>query len=114
MKKLMDGILARYGVAATLQNAAGEQDIKVFFHSVNSSSWQNMERVFMPLGEVPRGQYLCVLPAGTAAEPEDTLTVDGRAYLLRKVEKMALFTGPLYCWALCVEKGSEDSWGLNG
>lgn len=114
MKKLMDGVLNRYGVPATIHTAAGAQTVKVIFHSVNSSSWQNMERVFSPLGEVPRGQYICVLPADTAAEPEDTLVVDGRSYLLRRVEQMRVFTGPVYRWALCVEKGSEDTWGLNG
>lgn len=114
MKKRMDGILRRYGTAATLRTGAGERSVHVFFHSVNSSSWQNMERVFAPLGEVPRGQYICVLPADAAAAPEDTLVVSGREYLLRKVERMDLFTGPMYCWALCVEKGGEDSWACNG
>jgi hypothetical protein len=111
MRKLMDGIFERYGMPATIQTAAGEQPIKVFFHSVNSSSWQNMERQFSPLGEVPRGQYICVLPVHVAAEPEDTLTVAEKKYLLRRIEDMAMFTGDVYRWALCVEKGSEDTWG---
>lgn len=108
----MDGVFARYGTPATIQTAAGEQQVKVFFYSVNSTAWQNMERQFSPLGEVPRGQYICVLPVNAAADPEDTLTVAGRKYLLRRVEDMAMFTGALYRWALCVEKGSEDTWGL--
>lgn len=114
MKDWMDGVFARYGSPATICGAAGEMAVQVFFHSVNSTAWQNMERVFSPLGEVPRGQYICVLPADIAAEPEDMLTVNGRSYLLRSVEEMAVFTGPLYKWALCVEKGGEDNWGLNG
>lgn len=112
MRKLMDGVFERYGTTATIQTAAGEQQIKVFFYSVNSSAWQNMERVFSPLGEVPRGQYICVLPMDAVAGPEDTLTVAGHKYLLRRVEDMVMFTGAVYRWALCVEKGSEDTWGL--
>lgn len=112
MRKMMDGIFERYGMPATIHTAAGELPIKVFFHSVNSNSWQNMERQFSPLGEVPRGQYICVLPAHVAAEPEDTLIVSGRRYLLRRIEEMAMFTGAVYHWALCVEKGSEDTWGM--
>lgn len=108
----MDGVIERYGTPATIQTAAGQQQIKVFFHSVNSSAWQNMERQFSPLGEVPRGQYICVLPIHVAAEPEDTLIVSGRRYLLRRVEEMTMFTGAVYRWALCVEKGGEDAWGL--
>lgn len=112
MKRRMDGVLARYGTPATLQTAEGEQQIKVFFYSINSNSWQNMQRQFEPLGEVPRGQYICVLPADAVAEAEDTLIVAQRAYLLRRIEDMAMFTGAVYRWALCVEKGSEDTWGL--
>ena len=114
MRKLMDSVLNRYGIAAKIQNAAGEQTVNVFFHSINSTSWQNMERAFFPLGEVPRGQYICVLPADAQLAPEDTLLVDDRAYLVRKVERMRLFTGPMYHWALCVEKGCEDTWGSIG
>ena len=110
----MDSVLERYGMAAIIQTAEGERAVKVFFHSVNSASWQNMERVFFSLGEVPRGQYICVLPADVQVAPEDTLLMDGRAYLVRKVERMDLFSGPMYHWALCVEKGCEDTWGTNG
>ena len=112
MRKLMDGVLARYGTMATLYSATGQREMKVFFHSINSTSLQNMERMFCSLGEIPRGQYICVLPADAMAEPEDTLIVADRAYLLRRIEDMAMFTGAVYRWALCVEKGSEDTWGL--
>ncbi len=113
MKTLMDKVLSRYGTSAVLQNAVGEQRIKVIFHSVNGHAWQDLERVFSPLGEVPRGKYVCILPADVMAEPEDTLTVCGRRYLLRRVEEMLLREDSVYRWALCVEKGSEDRWGMN-
>lgn len=108
MNGLMNGVLNRYGVDAVLQTATESKNLKVFFHSINSSVWQNVDRVFCALGEVPRGRYLCVMPADAAAAPEDTLIVYGRSYLLRRVEQMSAFTGPVYCWCLCVEKGSED------
>ncbi len=110
----MDGVLNRYGVEAILQTVAGEKTLKVIFYSINSSAWQNMQRVFFPLGEVPRGQYICILPVSSAPAEEDTLVVCGQRYLLRKVEQMSAFTGPMYCWALCTQEGSEDTWGLNG
>lgn len=114
MRSLMDSVLNRYGVDAMLRTATTARPLKVFFHSVNSSNWQNMERMFFDLGEIPRGQYICVMPADAAAMPEDTLELGGKSYLLRKVEKMALAESSVYCWGLCVEKGREDTWGLNG
>jgi hypothetical protein len=110
MRKMMDSALARYGTAAILQNAAGSQTVNVFFHSINSTSWQNMDREFSPLGEIPRGQYVCILPAHVQIAAEDTLLIGDRAYLVRKAEQMDLFSGPIYYWALCVEKGCEDAW----
>lgn len=114
MDGLMSGAMNRYGVPAVLESAAGTKELKVFFHHINSSAWQNMDRQLFALGEVPKGKYLCVMPADAAASPEDTLNVYGRCYLLRKVEQIATFTGPVCCWCLCVEKGSEDAWGSNG
>ena len=114
MDRLMDGALARYGVDAVLHSASGSRAVKVFFHSISSSAWQNVDRQFCALGEVPRGRYLCVMPADADAAVEDILTVHGKNYLLRRVERMYSFTGAVYCWGICVEKGSEDQWGLNG
>lgn len=110
MRKLMDTAFARYGTNAILENEAGAQSVKVFFHSINSTAWQNMERAFFPLGEIPRGQYICILPAHIPVAAEDTLRIADRAYLIRRAERMDLFSGPVYYWALCVEKGCEDAW----
>ncbi len=111
MRKLMERILDRYGVSAKIQSGSGGTTLKVLFHSINSHSWQNMERMFNPLGEVPRGQYICVLPVKIQLAAGDSVTVNNQEYLVRKVELMSLFSGPMYYWALCVEKGREDTWG---
>lgn len=110
MKRLVDRIFARYGQTALL----GGKRVKLFFWSTNSVGWQNMDRMFRPLGEIPRGQYALILPADVAADAGDTVEVADRQYILRRVEKMCLRSGAVYQWGLCVEKGSEDTWGMNG
>lgn len=114
MEKLVEGVLNRYGVDAVLQTAAGSKEVKVFFHSIRSNAWQNIDRQFCALGEIPRGRYLCVMPPDAEASVEDTLIVHGKSYLLRRVEQMWGVSDLAYCWGLCVEKGSEDQWGLAG
>lgn len=114
MRKLMDSFFSRYGTDAVLTAEENEQKVKVFFHSVNSRSWQNMERMFFPLGEIHRGQYICVLPIAAAAKAGDTVTVMGRSYKLRRVEEMFVKGMALYRWGLCVEKGGDDHWGARG
>lgn len=114
MRHIMDSVLDRYGQKAVLENSAGQQIIKVFFHSVNSRSWQNMERMFFPLGEIPRGQYICVFPVEAEVAAGDDVTVSGRVYKVRRVEEMAFSGERVYRWSLCVEKGGDDQWGSRG
>lgn len=114
MRKLMDAVFARYGTDALILSERGKQKVKVFFHSVNSRSWQNMERMFFPLGEIHRGQYICVLPIGADAAAGDTVTVNSRSYKLRRVEEMFVKGSGIYRWGLCVEKGGDDDWGARG
>lgn len=114
MRDLMDQVFARYGADAVITSEAGQQEVKVFFHSVNSRSWQNMERMFFPLGEIHRGQYICVLPIEAVTAAGDTVMVNGKSYKLRRVEEMFVKGESVYRWGLCVEKGGDDNWGARG
>ncbi len=114
MRRQLDRIFNKYGTAAVIASKERQQAVKVFFRSDNSTSWQNMERMFCPLGEVPRGQYICLFPMEARVAVEDTVIVDGRSYLVRKLEEIRSTKQALCRWSLCVEKGSEDTWGLNG
>lgn len=113
MRQIMDGVFARYGMDGVITTASGSRSIKVFFHSVNSRSWQNMERMFSALGEVPRGQYVGIFPAETAVATGDGLTVNGKNYTVSRVEPMCDRTGPVYQWSLCVEKGGGEEWPVS-
>ena len=39
------------------------------------------------------------------------LTLEEKQYLLRRVEKYRYGDQTVYTWALCVEKGEDDTWG---
>ena len=111
MRKTMQWVFARYGTDALLRDGEKTREVKVFFQSVNSKSWQNMEATVHPLGYLPRGQYVCMLPAGTAVEVGNTLMVEGKNYTVCRVEDMPACPQPVYRWALCTGKGSEQAWG---
>ena len=103
-------LLQRYGTELLLRAAAGTRKVRGILFSVNSRSWQNMERAFVSLGEIPRGQYICILPADTEVETGCFVTVDGRIYEFRRVEPVRFGEKRVYLWCLCVEKGGEDAW----
>lgn len=106
MRRVTDRVFARFGMDAMLNG----QQVKVLFWSVNSKSWQNMQPRYGVLGQIPRGQYVCLFPAGTAAQSGDCVSVNGQDYLVCRVEDYLDAKGPIYRWALCTGKGSEDTW----
>ena len=111
MRQLLDRLFDLYGKTAILERAGVQKRVQVFFQGSNSKSWQNMERVYGPLGEIPRGQSLCFLRSGTA-KVGDGLWLQGRAYRICRVEDMLLGEHVLYQWCLCAQKGRTDAWSL--
>lgn len=87
-----------------LYTTAGRSPVSVIFQSINSRSWQNTDHRHSPLGQIPRGQYICMLPAGTAASAGDRLQVDESSYEIRRLEKMRMGSQTVYLWGLCVER----------
>ncbi len=111
MKKLMQRLFARYGTEAVLNSYNGIMSVKVFFESVNSKSWQNMEARHHVLGKLPKGQYICRFAADVPVAAGNMLTVEGSQYIVCRVEDMLGPGGCVYRWALCTKKGGEDTWG---
>ena len=87
-----------------------QQSFRAFLQLVTSKSWQNMEKVFGPLGEIPRGQYLYIGPAAQDVSSADYLRCNGVDYLVRRAEPILLGDEALYIWGLCVRKGADDPW----
>ena len=111
MQRMVSKILNTYGTAMTLNRGGTEYAVRAFFQPVRSKSWQYLEGNYSPLGEIPRGQYVYIGPVDPGAQAGDTVTVDDKAYWLRRTELIRDANGPVYCWGMCVEKGGEDNWG---
>lgn len=111
MKEMVSKILRSYGSQVILHKTDGDYDVRAFLQPVRSKSWSYLEGDYSPLGEVPRGQYVYIGPAEPGAEERDTLTVGEKQYWVRRAEMILDHMGPVYCWAMCVEKGGEDNWG---
>ena len=108
MRAMLEKVMGRWGTTVTLQRSG--QSYKAFLHETGSRTWQNMEKVYTPLGEVPRGQYLYMGPVEPALQVGDVLRCGGKIYELRRAEATLYGDLPIYCWGLCVEKGGEDTW----
>ncbi len=102
MQRLMQIFFDRCGQPVRLEG----RRVRALFQGGHSRSLQSLERIFVPLGEVPRGQYVCYFPAKTAVKVGDSLQVDAEHYSICRVEGMRLpGSKTLYQWTLCMKKG---------
>lgn len=110
MEGLVEQVIGRYGSQLKLQRGSTVQPFRGFFHHTASKDWHNMEKVFSPLGQIPRGQYAVIAPAALKLKVGDILHCNGKSYALRRVETILFRDTPLYCWGLCVERGEAKQW----
>ena len=111
MRKKLEAVMARWGSAMILRRRGEELPLRGFLQETGSRNWQNMEKVFTPLGEIPRGQYLYLGPVEPPAEVGDVLLMGERIFEVRRAEAIYCGDAPVYRWGLCVEKGGTDTWG---
>lgn len=111
MKRMVDGILQKYGTTMYLSHDGYILPVKGFFHPFRTTSWQNVVNVASPIGEISRRQYIFVGPADQELHEMDILMVGQRHYLFRRVEPYYYGEKVVYQWALCVEKGVNEQWG---
>lgn len=110
MKRLIAGMMERFGVLTRFETRSGTSSLKTFFQLVTSKNWQNMDRMVPTGGEIPRGQYLMIAPPWAQVEAADRIVVKGHSYTVRRADTIYYRDEPLYIWALCVEGGDADPW----
>ena len=108
MRQLIDSLLERFGVDATVNDIP----TRIFLQFSNSKSWDSMNPIITPVGQIPGGQYLYIGPADLEIAVGDEVRVNGTDYILRRCEVYQTQEGPIYRWALCALKGSEKIWTL--
>ena len=110
MKKLVDKIFRRYGVPIEVQKTDGMITIHGFVQHTATSARKHLLPEYTPLGQVPQGHYLMLLPLDEA-EVGQMLLYNGKWYITRRVERVWLGDEAVYDWCLCEERGEEDQWG---
>lgn len=110
MRGIIEAIIESYGSTVTAVCGEESTSFRAFLQLVTSKSWQNMERVFGPLGEIPRGQYLYIGPADRDIAGADYLRCGGTDYIVRRADPILVGDEALFVWGLCVRKGADDPW----
>ena len=106
MRRIIDDLLQRFGVDALVNGIP----TRIFLQFSNSKSWDSMNPIITPVGQIPGGQYLYIGPADIPVAVDDEVTVADTDYIVRRSEVYQTHEGPIYRWALCCLKGGEEQW----
>lgn len=112
MQKALQKIFSYWGSDLITKNGTQETAFRGFLQHSSSKSWQNMEKIFSTLGEIPRGQYTLIALPDVNLAVGDTVVLGERSFEIRRLEEAQYRNEPLYTWGLCVEKGGEDTWAM--
>lgn len=101
---MVEKLLNQHGMEVRL----GERTIRALFQPVTG----RLEKLALqqpgPLGLESRKRYVYIGPLEPQLREDDTLTVAGKSYIVRTAQQVMGSGGPVYTWAMCVEKGRES------
>lgn len=106
MRRVIEDLLQRFGVDALVNDIP----TKIFLQFSNSKSWDSMNPIITPVGQIPGGQYLYIGPVDVEIAVDDEVWVQNTGYIIRRAEVYQTHEGPIYRWALCALKGGEIGW----
>ena len=112
MRKTVEKIFRRYGVPILVDSAQENRTVYGFVQHTATSARKHLLPEYTPLGKLPQGHYLMLLPLLSALSCNDVLRYNDKAYIVRRLEKVWFGAEAIYCWCLCEERGEVDQWGV--
>ena len=106
---MVEKLLTQHGMEVRV----GDKTVRALFQPVTGKLERLAERVAGSLGTESRSRYVYIGPVEPEVRADMVLTVAGRGYLVRTAQQIPGNDGPAYTWAMCVEKGREDRWGMS-
>jgi hypothetical protein len=104
---MVEKLLRQHGMEILL----GDRQVRGLFQPVAGKLDRLAKLEPGPLGLQERQRYVYIGPLEPEPREDMVLTAQGKGYLVRSAHRINGPGGPLYCWAMCVEKG-ERAHGL--
>ena len=109
MRRMVEKLLEQYGMQIYVEDRA----VRAVFQPMTGK----LERLAVhspgPMGLEGRLRYVYIGPVEPELREGMCLRVDGRGYRVRTAGAIPGGNGPVYTWAMCVEKGREEPWGAS-
>ena len=109
MRRMVEKLLEQYGTQILVEG----KTLRAVFQPMTGK----LERLAVhspgPLGLEGRLRYVYIGPVEPELREGMTLQVAGKGYRVRTAGTIPGGNGPVYTWAMCVEKGREEPWGAS-
>lgn len=109
MRRMVEKLLGQYGMDMTL----GDRRVRGLLQPVTGKLERLSTPETGPLGSEMRMRYIYIGPLEPEPREGLELTAAGKRYHIRSARQIWGNDGPAYSWAMCVEKGREDNWGMS-
>ena len=100
---MVEKLLRQHG----MEIRVADRSVRALFQPVTGK----LERLALldpgPAGLQSRSRYVYIGPAEPEIREDMVISVAGGDYTVRSARKIFGSGGPLYCWAMCVEKGRK-------
>lgn len=106
----MDKIFRKYGVPITVQTDNETYLVNGFVENAATSARKYLLSEYAPLGEIPQGYYVILLPRYEARLGREVM-YGAKWCIIRRIEQIWFQDKVLYDWCLCEERGKPDTWG---
>ena len=114
MRRMLEKIMDCYGRELEICHDGRTQKVQAFLQPLTGRGENLSKMIPSPLGWEEKGMFVYIGPVGAAMSEGDLLTCPEGEFLFRRCETVEGIGGPAYRWGICVRKGAEDRWGMNG
>ena len=109
MRKMVEKLLMQHGMEIRVEG----RQVRALFQPVTGKLERLAERAPGLLGVESRKRYIYIGPVEPEVREDQELRVEDRGYLVRSAQQINGNDGPVYTWAMCVEKGREEPWSTD-
>lgn len=103
-------VLKRYGNTLVCVSSQTPFSFVGFLQRSTSNSFQNSQRDYCQLGELPDKRYLLLAPTEVTLAVGDILEQGHLRVKIQTLETVSVQDKPLYQWGLCKSIGGVDTW----
>ena len=104
MRIMVEKLLRQHGIDIRME----DRTVRGLFQPVTGKLDRLAKPEAGPLGMQSRQQYVYIGPLEPEPREDMVLSVGMKEYTVRSAHRIMGTGGPVYCWAMCVERGERD------